>query len=282
MADKGSVQTIVSDPGTQMKGASSELLDVRRGWSQSELIRFGAEHGIEWKFVMAASQHQNGACEVLIKLVKGIMKSLLEAIGCSILHLNELFTVLKETANLCNERPIGIKPNQKTDPEFLSPNSLLLGRCSDRISAGPFQSKDQFDDNPDTDKRRFILVQKIVDQFWSNWTTLYFPTLLRRQKWHHEKRSVRVGDICVLRDQNAMRGEWKLCKVLKVFPDSNNVVRNIEVVVPPPSSLTGDIDYKKDAAMISMKRHVKNVVVIVPKEKQKVESAHAGECTKKN
>ena len=282
MADRGSVQTIVSDPGTQMKGASSELLDVRRGWSQSELIRFGAEHGIEWKFVMAASQHQNGACEVLIKLVKGIMKSLLEAIGCSILHLNELFTVLKETANLCNERPIGIKPNQKTDPEFLSPNSLLLGRCSDRISAGPFQSKDQFDDNPDTDKRRFILVQKIVDQFWSNWTTLYFPTLLRRQKWHHEKRSVRVGDICVLRDQNAMRGEWKLCKVLKVFPDSNNVVRNIEVMVPPPSSLTGTVDYKKDAAMISMKRHVKNVVVIVPKEKQKVESAHAGECKKKN
>ena len=281
MSDHGSVHTIVSDPGTQLKGASKELINYRKGWSEAELIRFGAEHGIEWKFVMAASQHQNGACEVLIKLVKGIMKALLEAIGCSMLNLNELFTVLKETANLCNERPIGIKPNQKTDPEYLSPNSLLLGRCSDRISSGPFQSKDAFDDNPATDTKRFILVQKIVDQFWRNWTKLYFPTLLRRQKWHLQKRNVGVGDICVLQDQNAMRGEWRLCEVTEVFPDSNNVVRNVEVTAPSPSTLTGDPSYKKDAARIKMRRHVKNIIVIVPKENQKNEIDHAGECTKK-
>ena len=183
---------------------------------------------------MAASHHQSGAVEILIKLVKGVMKSLTAAIGTTILFMNELFTLLKETANIVNQRPIGIKPNNATDSEFLSPNSLLLGRCSDRISSGPFVSKDKVDDRPTTDKTRFILVQRITDQFWRNWTNLYFPTLLRRQKWHHLQRNLQIGDVCVVRDQNALRGEWRKAVVSDVFPDENNVVRNVEISVTPP------------------------------------------------
>ena len=69
---------------------------------------------------------------------KGIIKALTSAIGTEVLFLNELLTLMKETQQLANERPIGIKPNLNTDPEYLSPNSLLLGRCSERISQGPF------------------------------------------------------------------------------------------------------------------------------------------------
>ena len=76
---------------------------------------------------MASSQHQNGAAEVLVKLVKGVMKALMHQLGAHVLSLNELNTVLIETANIVNSRPIGIKPNLDTDSEFLSPNSFLLG-----------------------------------------------------------------------------------------------------------------------------------------------------------
>ena len=65
---------------------------------------------------MPNSQFQNGSVEILVKICKGIMKSLMKAIGTTVLFLNELFTVLKETQNLANERPIGIKPNPSTDP----------------------------------------------------------------------------------------------------------------------------------------------------------------------
>ena len=41
MADKGNVRLIISDPGTQLKGASKELKEVRSGWSEADLIRFG-------------------------------------------------------------------------------------------------------------------------------------------------------------------------------------------------------------------------------------------------
>lgn len=147
---------------------------------------------------MAASSHQNGVTEILVKMVKGIMASLMSAIGTSILTLNELFTVVKEVANLANERPIGLKPNTQTDPAFLSPNCLLLGRSGNRVNSGPFQSKNDFIQDPDSDKTRFLLVQKITNQFWRVWTKTFFPTLLRRSMWHDEKRNMAVGDICLL------------------------------------------------------------------------------------
>ena len=117
------------------------MKEYREGWNEDELVRFGASHCLDWQFTMPSSPHQNGVTEIMVKLVKGVMSALTEAIGTTVLFLNELFTVVKEVSNIVNERPIGLKPNLQTDPNFLSPNSLLLGWCSDRISSGPFQRK---------------------------------------------------------------------------------------------------------------------------------------------
>ena len=202
MARRGMVRRIISDPGTQLKGACSELKRWRKGWSMSELIGYGADKGLDWEFIMADSQHQNGASEILVKLVKGVTRSLTHSLGDTKFSLNELFTLLDECANLVNERPIGLKPNMQTDPEYLSPNSLLLGRSSDRISAGPFEAKVPLDGSTVSYKSVFLKVQRITDQFWKTWQKVYFPTLLIRQKWHHQKRNLRLGDICKLRDSN--------------------------------------------------------------------------------
>ena len=202
MAVRGDVKMIISDPGTQLVSASTELREWRQGWDQSQLVRFGAEKGLEWKFIMANSQHQNGAAEIMVKLVKGVQKSLLSALGDTKLCLNEMFTVLAEVGNLINERPIGIKPNEKSSTDYLSPNSLLLGRCSSRISGGPFEPDQELTDDPERVKSRFLLVQAITNQFWKVWLKLYFPSLLLRQKWHVDRRNVEVGDICLLKDSN--------------------------------------------------------------------------------
>ena len=116
-----------------------ELSEWIEGWSRDKLVRLGASKGLTWNFIMPSSQHQNGAAEILIKLVKGVMKSFICAVGDTRMSLNELNTMMDEISNLVNERPIGMKPNLRMGPQYLSPNSLFLGRCSDRISAGPFQ-----------------------------------------------------------------------------------------------------------------------------------------------
>ena len=54
-AERGEVIQLISDPGTQLKGAARELKEVYDGWDKAELIRYGAQHGIEWNFIMANS-----------------------------------------------------------------------------------------------------------------------------------------------------------------------------------------------------------------------------------
>ena len=269
-ANRGDVKLIISDPGSQLSGAAKELKEWRKGWDMDFLIRHGAEVGIEWKFIMPASQHQNGAAESMVKNVKGVIKALTHTIGETILSLNELNTLLAECSNLVNERPIGVKPNADTDPEYLSPNSMLLGRCSERISSGPFQSKDLFDERPKAMTTRFLLVQRIVDQFWKNWTNLYFPTLLFQNKWHHQKRNLAVGDICMLQDSNLFRGEWRICTVTEVYPDTAGVVRNVKVRVAPRHD--GKKSYKFKQAW-ELKRHVGKLIVIVPMENSELEAS---------
>ena len=66
----------------------------RQGWNQDELIRFGAPKGLDWKFIMANSQHQNGTAEVMVMMVKSVQKSFLHALGDTRLNLNEMFTLL--------------------------------------------------------------------------------------------------------------------------------------------------------------------------------------------
>ena len=70
MALRGNVKCIVSDPGSQLVGASNELRSWRRGWSESQLVEFGSRNGIEWNFIMAGSQHQNGGAEIMVNYQK--------------------------------------------------------------------------------------------------------------------------------------------------------------------------------------------------------------------
>ena len=267
MARFGNIKTIISDPGSNFVGAAKELKEWRQGWDKDILTRFGAEKGIEFVTIMANSQHQNGVTEIMVKLAKSVLKSLLKAMGEKILSLNELFTLLAETSQIVNERPIGIKPNESVDSCFLSPNSLLLGRSSARINSGPFWRASQDNDNVESLKSRFRLVQEITNQFWRNWVKLYFPSLIVRQKWHVQHRNLRVGDVCIMRDSNALRGEWRLCRVSSCYPDSSGRVRNVELMLKPVQGGQGDY---VPTAPIHVRRHVNNLVLLVPIEEETI------------
>ena len=90
----------------------------------------------------------------------------------------------------------------------MSPNSLMLGRNFTRISSGPFNCSDAFSDDPKHVKTRFHLVQSMTNQFWKTWQKLFFPTLLIRQKWHHERRNLEIGDVM----QEKFEPELAQCK----------------------------------------------------------------------
>ena len=91
----------------------------------------------------------------------------------------------------------------------------------------------------------------------------YFPMLVIRQKWHVDRRNVRVGDVCLLKDSNAYRGEWRLCEVASVSPDDRGKVRNVRVMVKPRQG--GSPQYIP-VKPIYLNRHVSNLVLLIPAE----------------
>lgn len=127
-------------------------------------------------------------------------------------------------------------------------------------------------------------MQHQVNTFWSSWSQLAGPNLFVRSKWHTTHRNVAVGDIVWLCDQNALRGHFKLGRVVSVNPDSKGIVRdvNIRVVagscIPevrpaisaskhpaakhPVSSIRGDLQ------STILRRDVRRLVVLLPGEEQ--------------
>ena len=111
------------------------------------------------------------------------------------------------------------------------------------------------------------MVQAITNQFWKIWIKIYFPTLLIRHKWHTSRRNVRVDDLCLLQEDGAFRSEWKMAKVVEVYPDKVGTVRNVQVLVKPNQD--GSSKYKPLKGY-EIKRHVSKLLVLVPAEEQDI------------
>ena len=135
----------------------------------------GANKGLEWKFSPAEAPWYNGCCEAVIRSVK---RCLTHAIGLQNVTFSEM--------------QIGITCKSIEDGTYLSLNDMLLGRSSNKVPAGDFESTTN-------SRRRLYFVQRIIDSFWKKWTCDFFPSLLERPKWHHLIRNMKIGDVVKVR-----------------------------------------------------------------------------------
>nr|XP_054757158.1 uncharacterized protein LOC129263265 [Lytechinus pictus] len=222
LAVRGQPARILSDDVTQFIGAERELRDMIKGWSKDELKEFCAEKNAEWAFTTPGAPHQNGCAESMLKSCKHALK---KAIGEHTLTPFELYTVFFEVANLVNQRPIGRISTVPDDGKYLCPNDMLLGRASSHVAQGPFRETR----NP---RHRVEFIQEIANSFWKCWTRDVLPLLAPCRKWNVDRRNIRVGDVVMMADANAVRGKWTIARVNEVFPGPEGKVRNVKVKTP--------------------------------------------------
>ena len=135
----------------------------------------------------------------------------------------QTFMANKSPSDSDFERPIEARTQSQEDcVEYISPNSLLLGRAGARGDPGDFR----FEGYP---YRRLQSIQAEVSKFWTRWSQLAGPNLFIRSKWHTWQRNVAVGDVVWLADQNALRGQYKLARVVSVNTDGKGIVRDARV-----------------------------------------------------
>lgn len=230
--------------------------------------KIAVKHGTEWtwKISPADSPHRNGAAEAAVRIMKRALQSLGKGTNLS---FSEFLTVLQLAANLANERPIDARAQSLEDRlEYITPNSLLLGRAS---QSGDVKTFD-FGTYP---YKRLREIQAQVNHFWKSWSQLAGPNLFVRCKWHTTERNVAVGDIVWLCDQNALRGQFKLGRVICVNPDSKGTVRDVKVQVSPShcvpinsSRPTAKGSASSDRGSTVLHRDVRRLVVLLPIEDQ--------------
>ena len=247
IALRGCPSKIICDQGSQLISAAKDI-DTPNTWSWKNVQNWATNNKITWEFIPADSQHQNGLSESMVKSVK---RSIKHVIGQNILSFSEFQLLLFEVANIINSRPIGVISG--ADPEFpnpITPNDLILGRSTNSVPQGPFESS-----TPIT--RRFIYVQQLIDEWWKNWYTSVLPSLVPSYKWLHKCRNVRIGDICLIR-YKGIRATYRLGRVIGVHYGKDGLVRRLK------------LEYKlsNEKTFRTVERAIHGVAVIVPVEEQ--------------
>lgn len=273
-AFRGHPRKIWSDPGNNFIGAKPVLAELDKFLSNQNkeaLEETAARNGTawEWKIHPADSPHRNCAAEAAVRIVKRALQSLGKE---SILSYSEFQTALYLAANLVNERPIDARMQSREDcVQYVAPNSLLLGRAS---QCGDVRAFD-FTAYP---YKRLQVMQSEVSKFWKSWSQLAGPNLFARSKWHTAERNVAVGDIVWVCDQNAMRGQFRLGRVVSTNPDSKGIVRDVNVRVVPSycvplvravGARKSKTDERREVTQATiLHRDVRRLVVLLPVEEQ--------------
>ncbi|XP_011866509.1 PREDICTED: uncharacterized protein LOC105561264, partial [Vollenhovia emeryi] len=131
-ARRGICATLMSDCGTNFKGADSELQRLFSSSSKelSNLASLLANDGTQWKFNPPSAPHFGGKWEAGVKSVKFHLK---RVVGDTLLTYEETTTFLAQVEATLNSRPLCPLTDDPEDLNALTPGHFLMGRAPSTI-----------------------------------------------------------------------------------------------------------------------------------------------------
>ena len=220
VARRGPVHHVYSDNGSNFIGAEKVLRQSIQSWNQRQIYQHLRQEGIQWTFNPPGASHMGGAWERMIRLVRQIFVSLLSG---KRLDDDGLHTLLLEVESIINSRPLTNCSGDPEDPLPFTPNHLLKVDPSVGLPPTLTALSDVFA------RERYRVVQYVADEFWRRWVEEYPKTMFPRRKWNERRVNLGLGDIVLLVDSFTPRGQWPLRRVVKLYPDSEEVVRIVDV-----------------------------------------------------
>lgn len=149
-------------------------------------------------------------------------------INGNVLSFNEYCTLFTRIEAILNSRPLCSSVKQGED--VITPGHFLIGQ--------PLHSSLELEVNNGSkilSKRLFELNNRLRS-FWKVWQTDYLSQLQRWYKWQRSKPNVQVGPIVLVRDELPPY-QWPLAVVQQVYPDSDGIVRVVDLKMSNSSNL---------------------------------------------
>ncbi|XP_061736975.1 uncharacterized protein LOC133539000 [Nerophis ophidion] len=254
IAIRGNVRQLRCDQGTNFVGAKREFAELMTGMDQERVKALRCE------FLMnpPAASHMGGIWERQIRTIISVLMAVLDQ-SARRLDSTLLRTVLYEVMAIINSRPLTAEHlNDPSGPEPLTPNHILTMKSTIILPPpGEFVREDLYL------KKRWRGVQYLANEFWTRWKREYLLNLQSRQKWHKNRRNLKVNDIVLLKDDLAPRNEWKLARITDVYPGSDGRVRKLKLMV---SETTFDKKGKLTTKTGFLDRPVQKVVILLEAE----------------
>lgn len=181
-----------SDNGTNLRGASKELLNAINNIDEDIIAEKLVNSTTSWKFNPPHSPHMGGSWEVMVRLVKRSLDRVMPS-----RNPNEelLQTMFAEVEVIVNSRPLSYIPIDNESCEAITPNHMLLGSSSGEKPL-TIASDDQ-----ELLKNSWKKSLQIGDNYWKRFVKEVLPTLLNREKWRDPVRDLKVGDIVLVIDE---------------------------------------------------------------------------------
>lgn len=255
---RGPVRQIRSDQGTNFVGARNELQEALSELDHEKVRQELLKRNCDWvnyKMNVPHASHMGGAWERQIRTVRNVLAALLSSHG-SQLDDESLSTFMIEAEAIVNCRPLTV--NDVNSPDCLdplTPNQLLTMKSSVVLPPpGSFQRADLYS------KKRWRRVQYLANEFWIKWKASFLQSLQTRQKWVRTVRSLEVGDVVIIKDDNQPRNLWQLARVVQTYPSDDGLVRKVKVQVAD-SSL--DRSGSRTRSLVFLDRPVQKLVLLV-------------------
>ena len=217
-ARRGQPKKMVSDNGSNFRGAHNELRRSLHAWSTARIEKFTSVRGIEWQFGPVATSHWGGVWERMIRSVRKILYTISKG---QVLTDETLCTFMCEVERILNNRPLTIVDDDSESLRPLTPAMLLLRREDYSECDGVLFSERL--------QHGWKRAQAMACSFWKRWKAEYLPTLQLRHRWQLKERPMQVGDLVIMRDEATARNSWPLARVIKTHAGTDGEVRQVTI-----------------------------------------------------
>jgi len=215
---RGRPTQLFCDNGRNLVAASKEISNFIISHSD-DILGFASGEGVEFKFQPAYAPHFGGLHESAVKSAKYFLKRIL---GNSHLTFEELTTLFSQIEAILNSRPLSPLSSSPDDYNPLTPGHFLIGRPMTSLPSPDLQNK------PIHRLNRFEHLEQLRQHFWTRWQTEYISELQQKQKWRRHCRPLQVGDLVLIKEDNAPPMQWKLGRIVSLFPGPDNISRVAE------------------------------------------------------
>ena len=218
-AVRGLCKSIRSDHGSNFIGVLGQSLDFQA------VQRDAIARGITWSLNPVGASHFGGYYERKIGSVRRILEATLSVRSVA-LSRDALYTLLQEAAHIVNSTPLYLSDDSPDEPLPVSPLMLLTLKSADApTTLDSFTERDLLAYG----KRRWRRVQYLADHFWALWKRDYIQNLTSKRKCLKVKINLKAGDLVLIRDKNAPRGQWRTGIVSSTVPSLDGLVRHVIV-----------------------------------------------------